>query len=190
MTKIAFDTNALIYLFGFGEDPALAGSGNKARKQWMGALHNARDASVSLIVPTPSLAEFFGCKRVNEDQCQLMEENLRNYFSFVPFTHRTADILARSWRDNHPANHTRDRLARNEIQFDQMVASIALENNATHLVTHDKRLRKQVESSGHSLAVWSLDDLADHFKGPQADLFAFHEAPPSAPPAKPKRKKR
>jgi hypothetical protein len=58
MMKIAFDTNALIQLFrfGFGVDATPTQS-----DEWMGAIHNARDQDDALLIPTPALAEFFGC---------------------------------------------------------------------------------------------------------------------------------
>jgi hypothetical protein len=191
MTKLAFDTNALVYLFGFGHDASMTSSVNGDRKEWLAAIHNARSQDVTLFIPTPALAEFFGCKRVNEEQCQVMERHLRDYFSFAPFSARSADLLAKSWRGGaYPSSQTNDRLQRNEIRFDQLVMSIALEHNATHLITHDRALRRHVAASGFQLTTWSLNELADHYKGKQADIFSFQQIAPTAAPATPRKKQR
>ncbi len=145
---IILDTNALITL--------LMADNTKAEYMNLVAFLN-QSKQLSIALPMPAISEFIAGDDNEARSLSLLKPNTK--FKNLDFDAKSALTAAKIYRDYRKLPKNKNTKAPHQkVKVDIQIIGIAIANNATAIISHDKGIRTIIDELGLSLAVFDYMD--------------------------------
>lgn len=145
---IILDTNALITLLMTNKNEAEFKNLNTFLKQ---------NEKLSIALPMPVISEFIAGDDNEARSLSLLKPNSK--FKNLDFDAKAALIAAKIYRDYRQLpQKQKSQEPRQKVKVDIQIIGIALANNATFIVSHDKGVKKIINDLELSIAVFDYID--------------------------------
>ena len=146
---IILDTNALITLLTKDKDQA-------EYKNLVTFLNQGKNLSIAL--PMPAISEFIAGDDNEARSLSLLKPNSK--FKNLDFDAKAALSAAKVYRDYRKSlpRHNQNQRPDQKVKVDIQIIGIALANNASALITHDKGIKRILKSLELPLAIFDYMD--------------------------------